>query len=142
MAIFNNPYPILSNSKGNFNDKEAEFNCNLLKVEFSDNKYKIEIEPEIINEPVLEDLLSQGKIKFSVLVDSKPFFRRVFCSEIGNNTILFEMDYKEISSELSFDLYPRLVTSDNLIYQNENADFPIAFNPSGRVKGPVKLIQL
>ena len=66
MAIFNNPYPILSNSKGNFNDIGAEFNCTISNVEFSDNKYKIEIRAEIINEPVLEEMLNNGKIVFMI----------------------------------------------------------------------------
>jgi hypothetical protein len=137
MAIFNNPYPILNNSSGNFNDIGAEFNCTISNVEFSDNKYKIEIRAEIINEPVLEEMLNNGKIVFAVSLDSKPFYRKVFKSNGNPDTVTIEIDYREISSEFAFELSPRILTETDLIYKNENADFPMCdyeFNLSARQK--------
>lgn len=137
MAIFNNPYPILNNSSGNFNDIGAEFNCTISNVEFSDNKYKIELRAEIINEPVLEEMLNNGKIVFAVSLDSKPFYRKVFKSNGNPDTVTIEIDYREISSEFAFELSPRILTETDLIYKNENADFPMCdyeFNLSARQK--------
>jgi len=137
MAIFNNPYPILNNSSGNFKDVEAEFNCIISNVEFSESKYKIELRAEIINEPILEEMLNNGKIVFAVSLDSKPFYRKVFRSNNNPNTVKIEIDYREISSEFAFELSPRLLTETDMIYKNENADFPMCdyeFNLSARQK--------
>lgn len=125
MAIFNNPYPILSNSKGNFNDVGAEFNCTISNVEFSENNYKIELKAEIINEPVLQGMLLRGEIVFVVTVDCKPFYRKVFKSNSSPNEVTIEIDYREISSEFAFELTPKLITEIELTYKNENADTPI-----------------
>lgn len=125
MAIFNNPYPILSNSRGNFNNIGAEFNCTITSVEFSDNKYKIEIKAELINEPVLEEMLIKGEIVFAVSVDCKPFYRKVFKSNGSHDMVNIEIDYREISSEFAFELTPRLITEVGLTYKNENADYPM-----------------
>jgi hypothetical protein len=125
MAIFNNPYPILSNSKGNFNDIGAEFNCTISNVEFSENNYKIELKAEIINEPVLQGMLLRGEIVFVVTVDCKPFYRKVFKSNSSPDEVTIEIDYREISSEFAFELTPKLITEIELTYKNENADTPI-----------------
>lgn len=125
MAIFNNPYPILSNSSGNFNECKAEFNCTLLNVEFQNNKYIIELKSEIVNESNLQQLLEEGLVYFSVYVESKPFFRRVFNAESTKDTILIEIDYREMSSEFSFEIFPKLIASEDFIYTNSNADAPM-----------------
>ena len=80
MAIFNNPYPILSNSKGNFDNISAKFNCTLSVVEFSDDYYSI-TNPTLIINLLLRIYLKNGVLEFIVVVESKPFFRRVFRSE-------------------------------------------------------------
>jgi hypothetical protein len=125
MAIFNNPYPVLSNSLGNFNSCEAEFNCEISNLEFKDEKYFIEIKSEIINEPTLLKLLNEGYVHFSVCIDSKPFYRKVFNAEKSKDTILIEIDYKEMSSEFAFEITPRLVVSRDFIYTNPSADYPM-----------------
>lgn len=137
MAIFNNPYPILSNSKGNFNDIGAEFNCTIFNVEFSENNYKIELRAEVINEPVLNEMLIKGEIVFAVLVDCKPFYRKVFKSNVSPDAVTIEIDYRDISSEFAFELTPKLITEIDLTYKNENADFPMCdyeFNLSASQK--------
>jgi len=125
MAIFNNPYPILSNSLGDFNDCGAQFNCTLINVEFNSNKYIIDIESKIENEPVLQSLMQKGIVHFSVMVDAKPFLRKVFNAETSSNIIRIEIDYKDMSSEFSFDIHPKLIASENFTYRNENADYPM-----------------
>ena len=125
MAIFNNPYPILSNINGNFNDLDSEFNCIISNIEFSDNKYKFNIKAEVLNEPVIEDLLIKGDVEFVIRVNSKPFFRKTYKTTDSYDTINFEIDYKELSSEFSFEISPQIITTKKIIYKNENADSPM-----------------
>jgi hypothetical protein len=126
MAIFNNPYPILSNSKGNFNDVEAEFNCEIEDIELADNMYKIYLKAEIINEPILQKMLEKGEIVFIVSVDSKPFYRKVFKADNNSvDLVTIEMDFQDFSSEFELELTPRLITEEEMNYKNENADSPM-----------------
>lgn len=125
MALQNNPYPILKNSGGNFKENQSEFNCIIENIEFSEEKYKIKIRASIENEDQLSNLLANGKIKFIVSVESKPFYRKTFVSGEINEVIDIEIDFRELSSQFALQLTPKLITSDYLQYKNENADYPM-----------------
>ncbi len=104
----------------------AEFNCTLTQVEFSDDNYHIELKAELINEPKIFELLSDGSAEFIVVVDSKPFYRKVFKAAYGELKINIRIPYREVPSEFSFDLFPRIVTKKQIHYKNSNADEPIS----------------
>lgn len=125
MAIFNNPYPVLSNSEGNFNNTSAEFNCTLTVVEFSNDDYSITIKSDLVNEPFIENLFRKGIVEFIVVVESKPFFRKVFKCDKKPDEIEIKIHYKEVPSNFTIDLHPKIITTQEFDYQNPNADYPM-----------------
>jgi hypothetical protein len=122
MPIFNNPYPLLNNEKGNF--QYSSFDCKLVESKLEKGIYFFQFKAEL-NDDVLSGLIDEGKVSFVVKVESKPYFLNYYRSSKDNYEVEITLDYKEISSEFRFEFTPILISNVALDYKNENADFPL-----------------
>tara|TARA_B100000674_G_C37877172_1_gene932532 strand:+ start:424 stop:1251 length:828 start_codon:yes stop_codon:yes gene_type:complete len=122
MPIFNNPYPLLNNEKGNF--QYSSFDCKLVESKLEKGIYFFQFKAEL-NDDVLSGLIDEGKVSFVVKVESKPYFLNYYRSSKGNYEVEITLDYKEISSEFRFEFTPMLISNVALDYKNQNADSPL-----------------
>ncbi|MDG1056242.1 MAG: hypothetical protein P8O83_00825 [Flavobacteriaceae bacterium] len=122
MPIFNNPYPLLDNEKGNF--QYSSFDCELVESKIENGIYFFQFKAEL-NDDVLTNLIDEGIVSFVVKVESKPYFLNYYRSSKNNYEIEIELDYKDISSGFSFEFTPLLISNVALDYQNENANSPM-----------------
>ena len=122
MPIFNNPYPLLDNEKGNF--QYSSFDCELVESKIENGVYFFQFKAKL-DDDVLTNLIDEGKVSFVVKVESKPYFLNYYRSSKDNYEIEIELDYKDISSGFSFEFTPLLVSNVALDYKNENANSPM-----------------
>jgi hypothetical protein len=122
MAIKRNPYPILENDFGDF--ANHNFDARLLSAEIKDGVFYFHFKAEF-NEPVLLDYMNQKKVLFCVKAEAKPFFSKIFRSDNILDEVKFELNYKDTPAAFSFTFIPMLISADNLMYENENADAPL-----------------
>jgi hypothetical protein len=123
MAIFNNPFPLLDNEKGNFSD--WTFDCELKDSKIENGKYYFHFKATL-DEEVIENLIEEEFVSFVIKVESRPYFYKFFKS--GSDSLYevkFELDYKDVSSNFSFNFTPLLITNQAFAYKNENADSPL-----------------
>lgn len=123
MAIFNNPHPLLDNTRGNF--KDNNFNVELAECSVENGIYMFLIKAYVDEENIL-GLINSGKASFAVKIENKPFYVE---SYKANSETPFEIkvdiEYGSISSDFSFEITPIIVTNTQLVYENSNADSPM-----------------
>lgn len=123
MPIFNNPYPLLDNEKGNFED--SSFDCELVESKIENGIYFFHFKADI-EDDVLNNLIDEGIVSFAIKVESRPYFLDFFKADSNNKfEITVELDYKEVSSDFSFDFTPVLISNIAFKYRNENANPPL-----------------
>jgi hypothetical protein len=122
MAIFNNPFPVLDNSFGNFSNYQFSVECISSKVENGIYSFGFK---SAINEPIILDLIENKKVCFCIQLDCKPFIRKIYKAEDLYDEVTFEINYEDIPSNFHFEFTPLLITETPLDYKNENADTPI-----------------
>jgi hypothetical protein len=123
MAIINNPYPLLDNDKGNFN--ESHFDVEITECYINEGVYYFKFKAEI-DEENINNLIHDSKASFAIKVENKPFYVKIFrTSEKSLFEIDIEIKYENVSSDFSFEFTPLILTNTSFEYINSNADLPI-----------------
>jgi hypothetical protein len=124
MSIKRNPYPILEKEHGDFDEKYS-FDTELINASVENGIFKFHFNAKL-NEPNLEKLQSEKKIKFGVLVESKPYFSKLFfSSDSFENKVEISINYQDVPATFSFIFKPMLIAVENFIYKNSNAFTPL-----------------
>lgn len=122
MPIFNNPYPLLDNEKGNF--EESSFDCELVESKIENGIYFFQFKAELIDD-VLSNLINEGKVSFAIKVESKPYYLKYFRASDNEYEIDITLNYKDISSMFGFEFTPLLISNEAFEYNNVNANSPL-----------------
>jgi hypothetical protein len=123
MAIINNPYPLLDNDKGNFDDHH--FDVEITECYINEGVYYFKFKAQIDEENIF-NLIHDSKASFAIKVENKPFYVKIFrTSEKSLFEIDIEIKYENVSSDFSFEFTPLILTNTSFEYINSNADLPI-----------------
>jgi hypothetical protein len=122
MAIKRNPYPILENENGDF--QNFSFGANVLKAEINDGVFSFHFKSEL-TEPVLQKYIDKGLISFGIKVESKPFYSKTILAKDVNDAVQFDINYKTVPANFSFKFIPILIAISDFTYKNTNADEPL-----------------
>ncbi len=123
MAIVNNPYPLLDNEKGSFDNNH--FDVEIKECSVNDGVYHFQFNADI-NEEIIKNLIDQNAASFAVKVENKPFFFKIFKAELTNPyEITIDINFESVSSDFSFEFTPLILTNYEFEYNNINANSPM-----------------
>lgn len=123
MAIVNNPYPLLDNEKGSFDNNH--FDVEIKECSVNDGVYHFQFNADI-NEEIIKNLIDQNAASFAVKVENKPFFFKIFKAELTNPyEITIDINFESVSSDFSFEFTPLILTNYEFEYININANSPM-----------------
>jgi hypothetical protein len=124
MSIKRNPYPILEKEHGDFDEKYS-FDTELINASVENGIFKFHFNA-VFNEPNLIELQDSRKIIFCVLVESKPYFSKLFfSSDTAKNEVEISINYQDVPATFSFEFKPMLIAVENFIYKNNSALAPL-----------------
>jgi hypothetical protein len=124
MNILNNPHPIIkSNSKGDFDTASfdvIEKECSLDEVS---GLWKGKITSCITDDKYILELIEENKAKYALIIESKPYFRKVFYGKTNSLECEFEFNNQEVGDEIH--IKSLIIALSDFNYKNDNAEAPM-----------------